>query len=130
MRQFYLSTRVAYGNEPTGDDGYGGGVCADGYHFASFWEIVDPSNLKYNTDLGLTVSDSGRGPPRGYFGWVRTGSLGNSGSNCSTWTRSDVDARGTSVHFSSISDHVNTEAVWELTLRSCNQNPSVWCVQD
>ena len=38
-------------------------ACASGYHFASLWEIMDPSNLKYNTDLGYTMDDSGQGPP-------------------------------------------------------------------
>ena len=30
---------------------------------ASMWEIHDPSDLRYDTDLGLTLADSGSGPP-------------------------------------------------------------------
>jgi hypothetical protein len=45
---------------------------------ASMWEISDPSNLRYDTQLGVTTADSGFGPPAGtsfvaFFGWVRTG---------------------------------------------------------
>ena len=56
MRQFYLTEAVVQGDQPIT-------ACAAGYHFASFWEIADPSNLKYNTTLGYTWSDSGQGPP-------------------------------------------------------------------
>ena len=39
---------------------------------ASLGEIHDTSNLRYDTDLGLTLADSGFGPPI-VFGWIRTG---------------------------------------------------------
>jgi hypothetical protein len=64
-RKFYLT-----------QDGYDGSqalsACAQGYHMASLWEILDPSNLSYDTSLGATVADSGSGPPNG-SGWIRTG---------------------------------------------------------
>ena len=60
MRQYYLTKDLYEGDEPTGTDGNGAGVCAAGYHFASLWEILDTSNLKYNADLGLTADDSGQ----------------------------------------------------------------------
>src|SRR5512133_3687902 len=48
-------------------------ACAAGYHMASFWEIRDPSNLRYNTAYGYKTDDSGLGPPTA-GGWIRTGS--------------------------------------------------------
>jgi len=41
---------------------------ATGYHFASFAEISDLSDLTYNKTLGETAADSGQGPPF----WLRT----------------------------------------------------------
>lgn len=56
-------------------------ACADGYHFASLWEIADPSNLKYNPTLGKTSPDSGQGPPVEFpltpIPSVSTDSMGN-----------------------------------------------------
>ena len=39
MRQYYVTTTYHYGADA--DD-----ACASGYHMASLWEIMDPSNLK------------------------------------------------------------------------------------
>ena len=49
-------------------------ACAEGYHMASLWEIHDPSNLRYDTELGFTTDDSGFGPP--HWGILRHDSLG------------------------------------------------------
>ena len=38
-------------------------ACASGYHFASIWEILNTSDLHYNTTLGRTNANSGNGPP-------------------------------------------------------------------
>jgi hypothetical protein len=73
MRQYYLTTTSYNGAEPDGSDGNGTGVCADGYHFASLWEILDPASLKYNPSLGYVRDDSGQGPPTYLAGWIRTG---------------------------------------------------------
>jgi hypothetical protein len=70
-------------------------ACTSGYHTASLWEIYDTSNLRYNTTLGITVDDSGSGPPDG-AGWIRTGYFSSGKAsvigqdNCFTWT-SDSD---------------------------------------
>jgi len=77
LRGYYLTQGTYNGAEADGTDGNGAGVCASGYHFASLWEILDPSNLKYNTTLGYTQADSGQGPPTNALGWVRTGYLSN-----------------------------------------------------
>ena len=55
-RGFYLSLATFQGDQVRL-------ACAPGYHFASLWEIVDTSNLRYNNSLGKTTPDSGAGPP-------------------------------------------------------------------
>lgn len=65
---FYL-TQVTF----TGDQVTGTGVCADGFHFASMWEIVDVSNLKWDVTRGSFTGDSGEGPIVGWWGCVWTG---------------------------------------------------------
>jgi hypothetical protein len=73
LRGYYLTESTYNGADADGTDGNGAGVCAEGYHFASLWEILDPSNLKYDTGLGMVRDDSGQGPPTfPYFGgWLR-----------------------------------------------------------
>jgi hypothetical protein len=65
MRQYYVTKTYSVGADAAD-------ACASGYHMASLWEIMDPSSLKYNTDLGDTRSDSGQGPPSDKQGWVPT----------------------------------------------------------
>lgn len=51
-------------------------ACAAGYHFASFWEILDPSNLEYandHPDAYTLEADMGEGPPTGSGGFGRHG---------------------------------------------------------
>lgn len=48
-------------------------ACTAGFHMASLWEIFDVTTLKYDTQLGRTLPDSGEGPPAGQRGWIRTG---------------------------------------------------------
>ena len=75
-RKFYLTT---------GSPGVAGNqvltACASGYHTASLWEILDPSNLEYDTKRGVTKDDAGSGPPAGSDGdgWIRTGNFSNTG---------------------------------------------------
>jgi hypothetical protein len=138
VRQYYLTkTTFQAGDART--------ACASGYHFASIWEIADPSALKYNTDLGRTGTDSGEGPPTqltgfGYSivarGWVRTGYSTSSSetvgqANCSGWGTSDGLAWGTAANLPS--DWTAGEqdvGVWNTEVRTCNTSLRVWCVQD
>ncbi len=55
-RKFYLTKTYHNGAQALS-------ACATGYHMASMWEIHQPSNLRYDTDLGFIVADSGFGPP-------------------------------------------------------------------
>jgi hypothetical protein len=43
LRGYYLTQGMYNGADADGTDGNGAGVCAEGYHFASLWEILDPS---------------------------------------------------------------------------------------
>jgi hypothetical protein len=56
LRKFYLTRTTHTGAEALS-------ACAGGYYMASMWEIHDPSNLRYDTELGFTRGDSGFGPP-------------------------------------------------------------------
>ena len=67
-KKFYLTQSGANGSQALT-------ACDGGYHMASIWEILDPSNLKYDTNRGRTLGDSGSGPPSlgAGVGWIRTG---------------------------------------------------------
>ena len=135
MRQYYLTITIYNGANADGTDGNGAGVCVDGYHFASLWEIVDPSNLKYDTDLGVTRDDSGQGPPSYLGGWVRTGYSSNNDSipgwgNCDAWASNDSGHRGT---FASLPRDWTAGGdiyVWEVGAGPCDLSRYVWCVAD
>jgi hypothetical protein len=141
-RAFYL-TPLTY------DGAQALNACAAGYHMASMWEIVDPSNLRYDTTLGFTRSDSGFGPPSapGDFGWVRTGRIGDDdlaagGSNCFNWTQSAPSAIGTRVslggglssqHYWDSATEVTRISPWLAEAAHCDGTDGatrVWCVQD
>jgi hypothetical protein len=135
MRQYYVTWTRYDGLGADGTDGNGAGVCADGYHFASLWEIADPSNLKYNQLLGDNRADSGKGPCSVCYGWVRTGyasrSTGGAGEvNCDAWTSNSEYGYGTLAQLD-----VNAEAgapilAWETFTQDCSQENYVWCVED
>ena len=55
--------KAYYLTQTTHNGGQARSACAAGYHMASLWEILDTSNLRYNTELGFTQEDSGFGPP-------------------------------------------------------------------
>ncbi len=140
MRQFYLSLYAATGAGA-------GTMCAEGYHFASLWEIADPTNLTYNTSLGITSSDSGAGPPSELIvrpsitpitasGWVRTGYIAEDANvagqaNCEAWSSDSSADSGTVVHLDSDwAGGVQDIGVWNAEARTCNTSVRVWCVQD
>jgi hypothetical protein len=114
-------------------------ACTSGYHMASLWEIFDPSNLKYNRELGFTYADSGSGPPSDRFAWIRTGGpivptaeVGK--NNCKGWMSHDEDVYGTLIKLSPIwaidSPNMNTISPWEAFTSTCNSERQVWCLQD
>ena len=99
---------------------------------ASMMEIQDPSNLRYDTDLGYTQNDSGFGPPSGPGGWIRTGGTASSG-NCLAWTSAAAGDSGTMI---TPWDSVNWEGTgtrnspWVSGGNTCQAPRRVWCVQD
>ena len=132
-RRFYLTTTFYDGSQPLG-----AGVCDEGFHFASFWEIRELSTLEYDTQRGSTVADSGAGPTSTEAGWVRTGFVGNVASNpgtanCAAWQSSSGGFFGTIVNPSPTwgsSSSSNATGGWLATTQLCNQLSPVWCVQD
>ena len=128
-RKFYLTQTQHNGAQALS-------ACAAGYHMASLREIVDTSNLRYDTDLGFTVEDSGFGPPS-RFGWIRTGNLATDFftpgvGNCNAWTSADLGDGGTVVAPNADwSDAGTAVSPWTSAATSCNNsNLRVWCVQD
>jgi hypothetical protein len=135
LRRYYLTQSTYNGADADGTDGNGAGVCAEGYHFASLWEILDPSNLKYDTDLGMVRGDSGQGPPTYLGGWVRTGYVSDySGvpgwTNCSAWTSSASARSGTYAYLPRDWEAGQDIHVWEVSAPQCNLSGYVWCVAD
>jgi hypothetical protein len=97
------------------------------------WEIMDPSNLKYNTDLGRTRDDSGQGPPSS-GSWVRTGYSSDNSSgiigqaNCNAWTT--TAGGGTQAYLRSNWAAGQDIHVWSVGDEGCVAEDSVWCVED
>jgi hypothetical protein len=139
MRQYYLTKNLFSGNQTRN-------ACASGYHFASLWEIADPSSMLYNTSLGLSSPDSGSGPPTAInflsstlkvSGWVRTGYAASSHfetsgqDNCQSWVSNIMGDWGSTAE---IPDNWLAGAqdigVWDLGVRTCNTPWYVWCVAD
>lgn len=98
MRQYYVTRDYYDGSEAIN-------ACAPGFHMASIWEILDPSNLSYNSELGdWSQFDGGEGQPPAYIwigavfpagGWIRTGYLRSYSAdpgmaNCFGWTTNAV----------------------------------------
>jgi hypothetical protein len=112
------------------------GACAEGYHFASLWEILDPSNLEYNSTLGWTNNDSGYGPPTEKYGWIRTGynsegGVGTGGpQNCRAWTSADGNDWGTQASLASQWAVDQDIHVWNVDPYPCNIRWPIWCVED
>ena len=128
MRRFYLAPAVADATQAVG-------ACESGYHFASLWEILDSSNLVYNTALGVVPSgaDNGSGPPSGLEGWVRTGYSMNSGinpgqANCNAWTA--TTGNGSTVQLPANWDTGGEMHVWDAGIAACGSPSYVWCVEN
>ncbi len=67
-RRFYVTSALFATNQVLT-------ACVTGFHMASFWEILDVSNLVYDfaRPEAKTKNDSGQGPPTFWNGFVRTG---------------------------------------------------------
>jgi type II secretory pathway pseudopilin PulG len=128
-------------------------ACGTGYHMASLFEILDPTQLQYDTTAPSaytsTTDDLGSGPPTNIFGWIRTGHSSFSGadsapgeSNCDRYTTSAGGAYGTTVALNHLWEfalatfpNVNLYYLynapwWHPERTQCNSHAHVWCVQD
>jgi hypothetical protein len=132
-RKFYLTQGTFTGSQALT-------ACADGYHMASLWEILDVTSLRYDTTLGLIAGDSGFGPPDGGPpGWIRTGSFSTGTvmiagtANCLAWTSSNNSDVGTRVFLVNTWDFGPGSTLtdpWQASTDFCDSNNPVWCVQD
>ena len=126
-RSYYLTQIEHNGNQALT-------ACAPGYHMASLWEIHDTSNLRYDTALGITLSDSGFGPPSGIGGWIRTGSAASNATdvgraNCINWT--SASGWGTVASPDPTWDEAPVViSPWSAGVVPCGSTFRVWCVQD
>ena len=128
---FYLTQERVEGNQALT-------ACAAGYHMASMWEILAPSNLRYDTTLGVMEEDAGFGPPVSRFGWVRTGHTASTVEvegvgNCNAWTSNAADDRGTAVLLRAIwrpETAVSVISPWSAAAGGCRSQLPVWCVQE
>ena len=104
----------------------------------SFWEILNPSNLEYNRQLGVNQDDSGFGPPsHEVVGWVRTGYVSTFAStpgeaNCDNWSEGSASYYGTLARLPKDWEDgaVSDMSVWDVNATLCNSPLSVWCVAD
>lgn len=141
VRGYYLTKSAVTGSEVLT-------ACASGYHFASIWEIENTSDLHYNTTLGLTNVNSGKGAPsisynsdksvhNAPIGWIRTG--GALDANCNKWTSNSSADQGSAAGLTT----ANTSApLWQIFSVSttepisCDGNVNagvtvgVWCVEN
>jgi len=129
-RKFYLTQATHNASQALS-------ACAEGYHMASLWEIHDPSNLRYDTELGLTRDDSGFGPPAAVLGWIRTGlfasdALAPGEANCNAWTEAGELQYGSAVTLigSWNSPEERVISPWVAEVTQCSGSRFVWCVQD
>jgi hypothetical protein len=132
-RAFYVTTTVHDGDEASG-------ACDSGFHMASIWEILDPSNLRYDTGRGITRSDSGSGAPQSVVGWIRTGNTASTSNtpgigNCDGWSD---DSSGSSGTYALLPDPGSLSwgatairiSPWTAVAWFCSEELQVWCVED
>lgn len=113
-------------------------ACASGYHMASLWEILDVSNATYaySHPAAHVKTDSGNGPPSGWYGWVRTGWASSDSSttgtgNCLNWSSIDLSDYGVAVRLATAWETAPGDiSTWDATSFTCNFNGPVWCVSD
>jgi len=112
-------------------------ACADGYRAASLWEILDTTDLVYDTARGYIGGDSGAGPPSAVSGWIRTGywmassADGPGVGNCLNWTSTSGSEYGTIALLSANWGFTPTAiSLWEAISVTCSTTwTRVWCVR-
>ena len=130
---FYLTTTRYTGAEAAT-------ACDAGFHMASMWEILDVSNLRYDTVRGYTDPGGDGGPPIDFNGWIRVASTPFGGdiiglANCEAWTSSLGTDYGTGVALDAPAqfpwDGPTTRiSPWTAYTYLCSSEEPVWCIQD
>jgi hypothetical protein len=129
---FYLTK-----TEHTGDQALI--ACAAGFHMASMWEVIDPSNLGYDNSLGFrNPNQDSSGAPSGKSGWIATGTesvaAGLPGeTNCSSWSSSSSsdELLGTAASLELVWNSTATAvSPWHAWTFTCNTRQRVWCIED
>ena len=117
-------------------------ACGGGFHFASLFELHDPSGLQYATSgalesLAKVNPDGGVGPPSHLVGgWLRTGSAPSIANqpgqaNCNHWQDTTQGNFGTGATLSS--DWLSasrTDTPWVTASYWCSDLRPVWCIED
>jgi hypothetical protein len=128
-RRYYLTQSFSAGN-------HGATGCTAGFHMAAVFELIDLSDLKYDTALGRTSQDSASGPPTS-VGWIRNGTSFNSLLTCGSaqsgpWTSADANDEGSlmSANVGLFGAPASGIPRWETQLTSCDTTHPMWCVED
>lgn len=132
-RWFYLETSTGPGADADT-------ACDAGFHMASIYEILDVSNLRYDTTRGVMRDDSGNGPPQWAKGWVRTADQSWTDpdvglANCFSWSSSSASDYGTWVWlgdpgFADWNSPASKISPWEADVDNCLSPLGVWCIED
>lgn len=130
-KSYYLTSHEVQGDNVLGQ-------CAEGYHFALVWEILNFSELTYDTELGYTTSESGVSAPIAR-GWVRAGWGGPvceaiPGEQDAAWTQAEerMGPSGTLnawFLFEEAPPELKREG-WLFHWNPCWEPLRVWCVSD
>lgn len=104
-------------------------ACSAGFHLASLWEILDPSRLSYDRQLGVVDATAGAGPPSGNpaggsYGWVRGGN-----QNCSNGSSTAGSGYAVALE-SNWSANGPVTWPWSTAAFGCGASHPVWCVED
>jgi hypothetical protein len=101
-------------------------ACGPGFHMAATFELVDAGVLRYDTTKGMTMADSGSGPPVGVQGWIHSGTSAPPWC-CNGWTdRSETNTGGVLLFAIEPVRGPSTQ----FSLVSCQGERSVWCIED
>jgi hypothetical protein len=146
-RQYFLTSSFVKGNQANDT------VCGHGFHFASIYEILDPTTIRYASEneyaLKEPLADMGRGPPQRLYGWIRTGQYADrlnipGSANCDAWQTAEEYRFGTVASLrqtqpqESIAHHnfpiivlySATAPWWDVMTWPCSIGHRVWCVSD
>jgi len=119
QRKFFLTKDAVAADQVTK-------ACGAGFHMAAAFELLEPGALRYDFTKGMTLHDSGSGPPVGTPGWLHSGTAIPTWS-CNNWTDKTEKFTGGMLFF-------GIEPAKGLTtqflLVSCLGERSVWCIED